>query len=150
MRDLLRDPLVRAVDKLYYWWVLAGLAMPAAVGWMVTGTAQGGLKGFLWGGLVRLFLVHHATWSVNSICHVFGRRPFPNSDGSANNALLAVPTVGESWHNNHHAFPYSAIFGLLPLEVDLSGSFIRLLAACGLASDVRTPNKEAIARKRAA
>jgi stearoyl-CoA desaturase (delta-9 desaturase) len=150
VRDLLRDPLVRTIDRLYYWWVLAGLAMPAAVGWMVTGTAVGGLKGFLWGGLVRLFLVHHATWSVNSICHVFGKRPFPTSDGSANNALLAVPTVGESWHNNHHAFPYSAIFGLMPLELDLGGSFIRSLEACGLAWDVRAPNKEAIARKRAA
>jgi len=148
VRDLLEDSLVRTINDWYYLWVLLGLALPAAIGWLITGTALGGLKGFLWGGMVRLFLLHHFTWSVNSVCHVFGKRPFPTNDGSANNGWLAIPTMGESWHNNHHAFPYSALFGLRSTEIDIGGWAVRLLETCRLAWDVQVPAPAAIARRR--
>lgn len=149
-RDLQRDPLVRRIDRLYYHWILLGLLIPAASGWMITGTALGALQGFLWGGLVRLFVALHVTWSINSICHVFGNRPYATTDGSVNNWWLSIPTAGESWHNNHHAFPYSAMLGLRPTEVDLGGWAIRILEACRLVSDVKVPSQAAIENKRVA
>src|SRR5581483_11853312 len=104
--DLLQDALIRKVNSSYYTCLAVGLLVPAAIGLAVTGSWTGGVKGLLWGGLVRIFLAHHFTWSVNSICHVFGSRPFPAKDESRNNYWLAIPTFGQSFHNNHHAFPF--------------------------------------------
>lgn len=145
--DLLKDRLIRKVNQHYYACILAGLMVPAVIGWAVTGTELGALKGFLWGGLVRIFLVDHMTWSVNSICHVFGRRRFPTRDDSRNNFWLAIPTFGQSWHNNHHAFPWSAKVGLSRSEIDLGTAAIQIFQILGLASQVKAPTAAMIKEK---
>ncbi|MHB1808955.1 MAG: hypothetical protein ACYCU0_06630, partial [Solirubrobacteraceae bacterium] len=95
-----------------------------------------GLTAMLWGGLVRIFLVHHVTWSINSICHFFGSRRFATEDRSTNVFWLALPSLGEAWHHNHHAFPRSAFHGLRWWELDPSGWLILAMAKVGLAWDV--------------
>jgi stearoyl-CoA desaturase (delta-9 desaturase) len=135
-RDLLRDPAVRFVDRTFIVWVLAGLALPFGLGVALTGTVVGGLTGMLWGGAVRIFLLHHATFSINSLCHFFGRQPYATGDESRNLAWLALPTAGEAWHNNHHAFPSSYRHGLRRWQLDTSAAFIRALEMVGLARDV--------------
>jgi stearoyl-CoA desaturase (delta-9 desaturase) len=148
--DLLRDSTLLAINRLYFAWILLGLAIPSVLGGVLTGTGMGVLTGFLWGGLVRVFLVHHASWSLGSISHVFGSSPFPTRDWSTNNAWTALPTFGESWHNNHHAFPYSALHGLAWWQVDVNGLVIRTLAALGLAWNVKFPSAQAIRQARQA
>ncbi len=103
-KDLLADPLVRFVDRTFVLWVIAGLAASFGLGVAFSGTTAGGLTALLWGGAARLFFVHHATFSINSLCHFFGRQAYDTRDQSRNLAWLAVPTWGEGWHNNHHAF----------------------------------------------
>jgi stearoyl-CoA desaturase (delta-9 desaturase) len=134
--DLLADPAVRFVDRHFALWVVAGLAFPAALGLALTGTWAGALTGFLWGGAVRAFFLHHATFSINSLCHYFGRRRFDTNDYSRNLLWLALPTLGEAWHNNHHAFPTSARHGLGRWQLDPSAWVIRGLELTGLAWDV--------------
>jgi stearoyl-CoA desaturase (delta-9 desaturase) len=134
--DLLADPVVQFVDKTFVVWVLAGLALPFGLGVALTGTVVGGLTGLLWGGAVRIFCLHHATFSINSLCHFFGRRDYRTSDHSRNLAWLALPTLGEAWHNNHHAFPTSARHGLGRWQLDPSAALISMLERCGLAWDV--------------
>ncbi|HYE03418.1 MAG TPA: fatty acid desaturase [Phycisphaerales bacterium] len=145
--DLIRDPLIRRASKLFPLWVVLGLAIPAALGGLLTLSWMGVLLGFIWGGLVRLFFVHHVTWSVNSICHLWGSRPFRSHDESRNNPIMGVLALGEGWHNNHHAFPTSARHGLRWWEIDLSYLFIRLLGAVGLATNIRVPPRERILAK---
>ncbi len=135
-KDLMADPLMRFVDSAFLLWVLIGLAFPFGLGYALTGTVAGGLTGMLWGGAVRIFVLHHVTFSVNSLCHFFGRQPYPTGDESRNLAWLALPTMGESWHNNHHAFPTSARHGLRRWELDGSGAVIWALEKLGLAWDV--------------
>jgi stearoyl-CoA desaturase (Delta-9 desaturase) len=135
-KDLLADPLMRFVDATFLAWVVIGLIFPFALGWALTGTVTGGLTGMLWGGAVRIFVLHHVTFSVNSLCHFFGRQPYETGDHSRNLAWLALPTMGESWHNNHHAFPTSAKHGLRRWELDGSGAVIWALEKVGLAWDV--------------
>jgi stearoyl-CoA desaturase (delta-9 desaturase) len=134
--DLLADPVVRFVDRMFPAWVVLGLAFPALLGLALTSTAAGALTGFLWGGAVRVFFLHHATFSINSICHFFGRRQFDTNDHSRNVRWLALPTLGEAWHNNHHAFPTSAVHGLGRWQPDPSAALIRGLELTGLAWDV--------------
>jgi stearoyl-CoA desaturase (delta-9 desaturase) len=148
-RDLYDDPVIRRIDRLYMLWVALTLAIPFAVGYAVEPTLRGGLTGMVWGGLVRIFLFHHMTWSVNSICHTFGTRAFDTDDESRNNWVIAFPTFGEGWHNNHHAFPASAIHGLGRRQVDVSWWTIRGLERLGLAWNVKVPNAERIARRAA-
>ncbi len=135
-KDLLADPVARFVDRSFLLWLAAGLALPFALGAALTGTVGGALTALLWGGAVRIFLLHHATFSVNSLCHCFGRRPYSTGDQSRNLAWLSLPTLGEAWHNNHHAFPTSARHGLSRWQLDPSWWVIRGLARCGLAWDV--------------
>ena len=135
-KDLMADPAMRFVDRAFVLWVLLGLVFPFGLGWALTGTVLGGLTGMLWGGAVRIFVLHHVTFSVNSLCHFFGRQPYPTGDHSRNLAWLALPTMGESWHNNHHAFPTSARHGLRRWELDGSGAVIWALEKLGLAWDV--------------
>ena len=142
VRDLRRSRLVRATSALWPLWVAAGLLLPAAVGALLAGGWMGALRGLLWGGLVRIFLVHHVTWSVNSVCHLWGRQPFPGRDQSRNNFLFGVLAFGEGWHNNHHAFPTSARHGLRWWQVDVSYWVIRALALLGLAWKVRLPARQ--------
>ena len=116
--------------------MVAGLALPFGLGVALTGTLAGGLTGLLWGGAVRIFLLHHVTFSINSLCHFFGRRPFATGDESRNLAWLAPLAFGEAWHNNHHAFPTSARHGLGRWQLDPSAWLIAGLERCHLAWDV--------------
>ena len=134
--DLYEDPGMRFINRRFVSLVLLGLALPAFVGYLVTGTLLGAATGLLWGGLVRVFLVHHVTWSVNSICHFLGTRRFEVEDHSTNVFWLALPSLGESWHHNHHAFPRSAVHGLRRWELDPSALVIRAMERLGLAWNV--------------
>jgi stearoyl-CoA desaturase (delta-9 desaturase) len=134
--DLYEDRGMRWISRNFPWLVLASLAVPALAGYLVTGTALGALTGFLWGGLVRIFFVHHVTWSVNSVCHFLGSRRFDTDDHSTNVFWLALPSLGESWHHNHHAFPRSAKHGLKRWEPDPSALIITGLEKLGLARNV--------------
>jgi stearoyl-CoA desaturase (delta-9 desaturase) len=145
--DLLADPVIRFVDRTFVIWALGGLAAAFGLGFAIGGSVTAGLTGLLWGGGVRLFLLHHATYSINSICHVFGRRSFSTTDESRNVFWLALPTFGESWHNNHHAFPTSARHGLGRGQLDLSAIVIGGLERCGLAWDVVRVGPERRRRK---
>ncbi len=135
-RDLLADPVLRFIDRTFVVWVLAGLLFPFALGLALTGSIVGGLTGLLWGGAVRIFLLHHATFSINSLCHFFGRRRFATGDQSRNLYWLALPTLGEAWHNNHHAFPTSARHGLRWWQLDPSAWLITAMERVGLVWDV--------------
>ncbi len=135
-KDLLRDPDLRFISRTFPLWVLVGLAIPFGMGLALTGSLTGGLTGLLWGGAVRILLLHHVTFSVNSLCHYFGRRPFRTDDQSRNLAWLAPLAFGEAWHNNHHAFPTSARHGLGRRQVDPSGWLIAKLEQWHLAWDV--------------
>lgn len=145
--DLLADPVMRLVDRLFPLWALGGLAAAFGLGFALGGTVEAGLTALLWGGGVRLFLLHHVTYSINSVCHVFGRRRFATPDESRNVLWLSLFSFGESWHNNHHAFPTSARHGLGRWELDPAALVIRALAASGLAWDVVTVSPERQARK---
>ena len=135
-KDLRADPLLRFINRTFVLWVALGLAVPFGLGVALTGSVAGGLTAMLWGGAVRIFLLHHATFSINSLCHFFGRRRYETGDESRNLAWLAIPTFGEAWHNNHHAFPTSARHGLGRGQVDPSARLIWLLEKFGLAWDV--------------
>jgi stearoyl-CoA desaturase (Delta-9 desaturase) len=134
--DLLKDPIVSFVDRTFVVWALGGLAASFLLGWAIGGTIVAGLTGLLWGGGVRMLVVHHVTYSINSLCHFFGRRRFATSDHSRNLLWLAPLSFGESWHNNHHAFPTSAFHGLRRWEIDPSALVIRALESVGLVWDV--------------
>jgi stearoyl-CoA desaturase (delta-9 desaturase) len=135
--ELYEDPGMRRINRLFPWLALASLLIPTALGFFLHGmTLEGAIRGLIWGGLVRAFLLHHITWSINSICHFFGRRRFDLEDHSTNVAWLAIPSLGEAWHHNHHAFPRSAAHGLGRWEVDPSAIVIRALQRVGLAWNV--------------
>jgi stearoyl-CoA desaturase (delta-9 desaturase) len=134
--DLYEDPGMRAIGRAFVPLVLLSLALPALAGYLVGGTLAGAATGLLWGGLVRVFFVHHVTWSVNSVCHFFGSRRFDTDDRSTNVFWLALPSLGESWHHNHHAFPRSAVHGLKRRELDPSGAIITGMERIGLAHNV--------------
>ncbi|MBD2534576.1 acyl-CoA desaturase [Nostoc flagelliforme FACHB-838] len=149
-KDLLPDIAIARVNRLYLIWVILGLAIPAVLGGILTGTSIGAFQGFMWGGIVRIFLAHNATWSLNSITHVFGRRSFDSHDYSRNIGWLAILTVGEGWHNNHHAFPNSARFGLKWWQIDQGYWVIRALEVAGMVWDVKVPTAGMIEAKKAA
>jgi stearoyl-CoA desaturase (Delta-9 desaturase) len=147
--DLLADRDIVVIDKLFPVLSVASLALPFGLGWLLGGSIGAALSALLWAGLVRVFLLHHATWSVNSLCHMFGRRPFASKDRSSNVPVLAIVSMGESWHNGHHAFPRSARHGLLPGQLDTSALLISLFEKLGWIRDVHVPTPEAITRHRA-
>jgi stearoyl-CoA desaturase (delta-9 desaturase) len=149
VRDLTTDRAMLLIDKLYFFWVFLGMLIPAAIVGVITRSWGGALSGFLWGGLGRIGLMQHVTWSVNSVCHVWGSRPFRSGDHSANNAAVALLSLGEGWHNNHHAFPTSARHGLFWWQFDPSYLLIKAMEKAGLAWNVRLPNAAAMAVKRA-
>ena len=126
-RHLVKDPIIAFVSRTFLLWAGLSLVIPFAIG---------GWHGLIWGGLVRMFLTHHVTWSVNSVCHTFGKRPYETNDASRNEWVVGLLAFGEGWHNNHHAFPRSAIHGLRWWQFDLSGLLIVSLEKLGLASDV--------------
>jgi stearoyl-CoA desaturase (Delta-9 desaturase) len=134
--DLYEDRGMRLINRRFVSLVLLGLGIPALAGYLLTGTLLGAATGLLWGGLVRIFFVHHVTWSVNSVCHFLGSRRFEVEDQSTNVFWLALPSLGESWHHNHHAFPRSAVHGLRRWELDPSALLIAGMERVGLAWNV--------------
>jgi stearoyl-CoA desaturase (delta-9 desaturase) len=145
VKDLRQSRLLRMVSRLFPVWVALGLFIPAGLGFLLIGGWWGALLGLIWGGLVRIFFVHHVTWSVNSICHMWGQQPHPSRDESRNNFVFGVLAMGEGWHNNHHAFPTSARHGLRWWQIDFSYYLIRLLELVGLAWNVKLPPRTAAA-----
>jgi stearoyl-CoA desaturase (Delta-9 desaturase) len=145
--DLLKDRAIRRIDRLFPLWAALSFTLPAVIGLVVTRSLWGAITAFLWGGAARIFLLHHVTWSVNSICHFYGRRPFDTADESTNNWLLSIVSFGESWHNNHHAFPSSAVHGIGRRQVDISAAMISFLDKLGWARHVKRVSPEWIARK---
>jgi stearoyl-CoA desaturase (Delta-9 desaturase) len=146
--DLLADPVVRWVDRTFVLWVAVGLLVPFGLGFALGGSLAAGLTGLLWGGLIRMFVVHHVTYSINSLCHTFGRKSYETRDESRNLAWLAIPSLGEAWHNNHHAFPTSAVHGLGRRQVDVSAMVINLLERAGLVWNVVRVPPERQAQRR--
>ncbi|HYE63325.1 MAG TPA: acyl-CoA desaturase [Phycisphaerales bacterium] len=140
-KDLVADPVTRFVSNTFWVWILLSAVLPAVAGWLWVGTWVGAIQGFLWGGLVRLLMVHHVTWSINSVCHLWGSRPFNSHDHSRNNAIMGILAMGEGWHNNHHAFPTSARHGLKWYQFDSSYILIKLMSYVGLAKNVRVPDQ---------
>lgn len=145
--DLLEDPVVSWVDRTFIVWAIAGLLLPFALGWLIGGTLFAAATGLLWGGLVRVFVLHHFTYSINSLCHVFGKREYETTDESRNLWLTAIPTLGEAWHNSHHAFPTSAVHGLGKRQIDPSAGLIWVLEKTGLVWDVNRPDESRLAAK---
>jgi len=145
--DLLKDKAMVRVNRLFPWLLLATFLLPAVLGGLLTMSFAGALTGFLWGGLVRIFLLHHVTWSINSICHVFGTRPWAAHDESRNNPVMALLGFGEGWHNGHHAFPASARHGLRWWEFDISWIVIRSMQVLRLAKDIKLPSPAQLQRR---
>jgi stearoyl-CoA desaturase (Delta-9 desaturase) len=148
--DLLKDRGIRWVNRTFFYWVALTLLLPLLAGFVLSGfTLAGALTGFLWGGLVRVFLLHHVTWSINSVCHFFGTRRFDVEDESRNVFWLSLPSLGESWHHNHHAFPTSAFHGMRPLEklADPAGLLISGMERVGLVWNVVRVSAERQAAK---
>jgi stearoyl-CoA desaturase (Delta-9 desaturase) len=148
-RDLIDDPIVNFVDRKFLYWAIGGLAAAFLLGWAIGGSLYAGLTGLLWGGAVRMLVVHHVTFSINSLCHFFGRRRFETDDESRNLLWLAPFSFGESWHNNHHAFPTSAEHGMRKWELDWSALLIRAMERVGLVWDVVRVDRERQERRRA-
>ena len=146
--DLLKNrPLIR-VARHYYTWVVIGLAIPALIDGLVSMSWTGAVSGLLWGGLVRIFVLEHIVWAINSFLHIMGTRPYQSRENSRNGAIFALITLGEAWHNNHHAFPESPSFGLDWYRLDPGYWLIKTLAACGLATDLKLPAKDRREAKR--
>lgn len=143
--DMLKDHDLVVVSRLFPVFALASLVAPFALGWMLAGTIGGALTALIWAGIVRMALLHHVTWSVNSICHMFGRRDFATNDRSTSFAPLAVLSFGESWHNFHHASPSAARHGVLPHQIDSSAGVIHVLEHLGWATKVRWPSADRVA-----
>jgi stearoyl-CoA desaturase (delta-9 desaturase) len=149
--DLMRDRDIAWIDRTFIWWAIGGFVLAYALGFVFGGFDwKAGFTGMLWGGLVRVLVLHHATYSINSLCHFFGRRPFETGDESRNLAWLAPLTLGEAWHNGHHAFPTSARHGLERRQLDISAGIITALERLGLAWDVVRVDPAKLAAKRAA
>jgi stearoyl-CoA desaturase (delta-9 desaturase) len=146
--DLVKDPVIRAISRQFILWTLLSLALPALIGGLVTMSWWGAFTGFFWGSLVRVALLHHVTWSINSICHAVGKRPFKSRDRSGNVWWLAVLSCGESWHNLHHADPTSARHGVDRGQIDSSARIIRWCEQLGWAYDVRWPSRSRIDSRR--
>ncbi|MEU8774638.1 acyl-CoA desaturase [Streptomyces sp. NPDC048606] len=146
--DLIKDPAIRRISRDFVFWTIFSLAIPPVVGGLVTMSWWGAFTAFFWGSLVRVALLHHVTWSINSICHAVGKRPFKSRDRSGNVWWLAVLSCGESWHNLHHADPTSARHGVLRGQVDSSARLIRWFEQLGWATDVRWPSEARIDARR--
>jgi stearoyl-CoA desaturase (delta-9 desaturase) len=143
--DLLRDDDIVKATKLFPLFAALSFAIPFGLGYAITGTWVGALTALIWAGFVRMALFHHVTWSINSICHMFGTKPFKTKDQSTNFAPLALLSLGESWHSYHHANPASARHGVLPRQVDLSARVIWMLEHAGWATRVHWPSPASLA-----
>ncbi|UOZ02587.1 acyl-CoA desaturase [Amycolatopsis sp. WQ 127309] len=146
--DLVADADLRVVNRFFWLWITLSLALPAALGGLLTWSWWGAVTAFFWAGLVRIAFLHHVSWSVNSICHLIGERPFASRDKAANFWPLAILSMGESWHNSHHADPTCARHGVLRGQVDVSARVIWGFEKLGWATDVRWPRVDRLAAKR--
>ncbi|WP_410872118.1 acyl-CoA desaturase [Nocardia sp. A7] len=146
--DLIKDRGLVRIARLYYYWVALGLLIPTVIGGLVSMSWTGAVAGLLWGGLVRIFVLEHIVWAINSFLHMFGTRNYESRENSHNGGVFALATLGESWHNNHHAFPESPSFGLDWYRLDPGFWLIRTLAFCGLAWDLKMPSEQRMAAKR--
>ncbi len=146
--DLLEEPAIVRVNKAFPKLIIVSFVLPAVIGGLVTMSITGALTAFVWGSLIRIWLLHHVTWSINSICHFYGTRPFASRDESRNNIFLSLLSFGESWHNAHHAFPASARHGLRWWEFDASWVTIRLMSFVGMARNIKLPTASQLARKK--
>ncbi|HYR63260.1 MAG TPA: acyl-CoA desaturase [Actinomycetota bacterium] len=147
--DLLKDPAICKVSRLFPLWTVLSFALAPAIALAVTGSIHAAFTALVWGSLVRIFLLHHVTWSINSICHYYGTRPYDTGDMSTNNWLMSIVSFGEAWHNNHHAFPSSAIHGLEWWQLDITGMVIRGMRKVGMVRNVRVPTAKQLALKAA-
>jgi stearoyl-CoA desaturase (delta-9 desaturase) len=147
-KDLYEDRMLVWIDRLYLLWVALTLGLPFLIGYWIGGTWQRGVEAMVWGGLIRIFLYQHATFAVNSICHMFGKQHYRSRDEARNNWLVALLVFGEGWHNNHHAFPASARHGLNRFQWDVSWWVIRAMEKLRLVWDVRVPSEEQLDRRR--
>jgi len=147
VRDILRDPLLSKINRYYYSWIGLGLLIPTLLGALYHQSLRGAVSGFVWGGIFRIFVVEHIIWGVNSLGHMVGSRPYDTRENSHNIAVLAIVTLGECWHNNHHRFTTSPNFGLRWYKLDPGYWFIKAMQACGLAWDLQVPNEEQITNK---
>ncbi|MFE7718078.1 acyl-CoA desaturase [Nocardia rhizosphaerihabitans] len=147
--DLIKDRSLMRVARLYYWWVGLGLLIPTVLGGLLTLSWTGAVSGLLWGGFVRIFLLEHIVWAINSFLHMVGTRPYRSRENSRNGGVFALITLGESWHNNHHAFPESPSFGLHWYRLDPGYWLIWTLETFGLAWDLKIPSADRLAAKRA-
>ncbi len=146
--DLLADPDMVRISRLFPHLTVLTFVLPALIGFAITGSIGGAFTAFLWGSLVRVFLLHHITWSINSICHFYGREAYKAKDESKNVWALSPVSFGESWHNNHHAFPWSARLGIGRWQIDVGWYFIRALAALRLIRDVKVPTADQLAKRK--
>lgn len=146
-KDLLRDRDVVVISNLTPLWMTFTLALPFAVGWAITGSLAGATLALVWAGLVRIALLHHVTWSVNSLGHMFGKHPYQSDDRSGNIAWLSVVSFGDSWHNSHHAFPALARHGCDRGQLDPSAAVLRMFEGLGWASHVKRPSKSLLAQR---
>jgi stearoyl-CoA desaturase (Delta-9 desaturase) len=149
IKDLKQSKTLTVVSNLFPLWALLSVALPAVIGGLVSMSWSGALTGFVWGSLVRIFVVHHITWCVNSVCHIWGTRPYKSNDDSTNNTIVGILALGEGWHNAHHAFPTSARHGLKWWQFDLSWMVIQTLRFLGLAWNVKVPTQEHLAKSMA-
>jgi stearoyl-CoA desaturase (delta-9 desaturase) len=147
VKDLIDDPILNFVDRFFWVWFLLGWIIPGAIGGLIGHSWWSVFTGVLWGGLIRTSLLHHVTWSINSVCHIWGTRPYESPDESRNNPIFGLLAFGEGWHNNHHAFPSSARHGLRWWQVDLSWWTIQLLEKAGLVWNLRLPGVNAMELK---
>jgi len=145
--DIANDKDLNWISKHFGIYVVASMLLPAILGGLITWSWLGALTAFFWAGLVRIAFVHHVTWSINSICHVFGKRPFASRDLASNVAWLAIPSMGESWHSVHHVDPTSARHGVMKGQIDVTAGIIRGMEKTGLVTDVRWPKPERLAKK---
>ena len=145
--DLLKDEDIVKIHRNFPLITLATFLLPGLVGLAITRSVWGGVTAFLWGSLARIFFLHHVTWSINSVCHFYGKRPFASTDFSTNNWLLSIVSFGESWHNNHHAFPTSAVHGIGRGQIDMSGRMIRIFEALRWARSVKVASPKQLAAK---
>jgi stearoyl-CoA desaturase (delta-9 desaturase) len=146
--DLLADPDIRRISGWFPHLTVLTFILPAMIGFAISGTLGGAFTAFLWGSLVRVFLLHHVTWSINSICHFYGREAYRAKDESKNVWALSPISFGESWHNNHHAFPWSARLGIGRWQIDVGWYVIRALSAARLIRDVKVPTAEQLAKRK--
>lgn len=145
--DMVKDPDLVKIHKNFPLITLATFLLPGLLGLAITRSIWGGITAFLWGSLARIFFLHHVTWSINSVCHFYGKRPFKSRDFSTNNWMLSILSFGESWHNNHHAFPSSAIHGIGRGQIDLSASMIKLFQSLRWARSVKVVSPKQLAAK---